>query len=87
MIAVILDDQQLIAPVSLAHIRDGRSQISGNFDRESARTLAVQLKSGSLPVPLTLIQESNVDALYGAESLQRSLMAGAGGPRPGARVL
>ena len=76
VIAVILDDQQLIAPVSLAHIRDGRSQISGNFDRESARTLAVQLKSGSLPVPLTLIQESNVDALYGAESLQRSLMAG-----------
>ena len=55
VIAVILDDQQLIAPVSLAHIRDGRSQISGNFDRESARTLAVQLKSGSLPVPLTLI--------------------------------
>lgn len=76
VIAVILDDQQLIAPVARAHIRDGRSQISGDFDRERARTLAVQLKSGSLPVPLTLIQESNVDALYGAESLQRSLMAG-----------
>ena len=76
VIAVILDDRQLIAPVARAHIRDGRSQISGDFDREGARTLAVQLKSGSLPVPLTLIQESNVDALYGAESLQRSLMAG-----------
>ena len=76
VIAVILDDQQLIAPVARAHIRDGRSQISGDFDRERARTLAIQLKSGSLPVPLTLIQESNVDALYGAESLQRSLMAG-----------
>ena len=76
VIAVILDREQLIAPVARAHIRDGRSQISGNFNRESARRLAVQLKSGSLPVPLTLIQESNVDALYGAESLQRSLMAG-----------
>lgn len=76
VIAVILDDQQLIAPVARAHIRDGRSQISGNFNRESARTLAIQLKSGSLPVPLTLIQESDVDALRGSESLERSLMAG-----------
>lgn len=76
VIAVILDGRELIAPVARAHIRDGRSQISGNFNRESARTLAVQLKSGSLPVPLTLIQESEVDALLGAESLQRSLLAG-----------
>ena len=76
VIAVILDGEQLIAPVARAHIRDGRSQISGNFNRESARTLAVQLKSGRLPVPLTLIQESGVDALLGAESLQRSLNAG-----------
>ena len=76
VIAVILDDQQLIAPVARAHIRDGRSQISGNFNREGARTLAIQLKSGSLPVPLTLIQESDVDALRGSESLERSLMAG-----------
>ena len=76
VIAVFLDGEQLIAPVALAHIRDGRSQISGNFNRESARTLAIQLKSGRLPVPLTLIQESEVDSLLGAESLQRSLMAG-----------
>ena len=52
VIAVILDGEQLIAPVARAHIRDGRSQISGSFNRESARTLAVQLKSGRLPVPL-----------------------------------
>ena len=76
VIAVILDGEQLIAPVARAHIRDGRSQISGNFNRESSRTLAVQLKSGRLPVPLTLIQESEVDALLGAESLERSLNAG-----------
>ena len=76
VIAVILDGEQLIAPVARAHIRDGRSQISGNFNRESARTLSVQLKSGSLPVPLTLIQESDVAALLGAESLERSLQAG-----------
>ena len=76
LIAVYLDGEQLIAPVAQAHIRDGRSQISGDFNRESARTLAIQLKSGRLPVPLRLIQESEVDSLLGAESLERSLLAG-----------
>ena len=75
-IAVFLDDELLIAPVSLAWIRDGRSTITGGFSREEARTLAIQLEAGSLPVPLKLIQESDVDALLGSESLQKSLMAG-----------
>ena len=76
VIAVFLDGEELISPVAQAHIRDGRSQISGSFNRDSARTLAVQLKSGQLPVPLELIQESEVDSLLGAASLERSLMAG-----------
>ena len=76
VIAVILDNRELIAPVARAHIRDGRSQISGNFNRESARRLAIQLKSGRLPVPLNLIQESGVDSILGKESLERSLQAG-----------
>ncbi len=75
-IAVFLDEDLLIAPVSLAWIRDGRSTISGNFTREEASTLAIQLEAGRLPVPLKLIQESDVDALLGSESLARSLMAG-----------
>lgn len=75
-IAVFLDDELLIAPVSLAWIRDGRSSITGNFSREEARTLAIQLEAGSLPVPLELIQESDVDALLGSESLKKSLQAG-----------
>ena len=75
-IAVFLDDELLIAPVSRAWIRDGRSQITGNFTRDEARTLSIQLDSGRLPVPLTLIQESEVDALLGSESLEKSLLAG-----------
>ena len=75
-IAVFMDDEELIAPVSLAWIRDGSTQISGDFTREDARTLAIQLESGRLQVPLKLIQESDVDAIYGAESLRNSLMAG-----------
>lgn len=75
-IAVFLDDELLIAPVALAWIRDGRSSITGNFTREEASTLAIQLESGRLPVPLRLIQQSDVDALLGSASLERSLMAG-----------
>ena len=76
VIAVFLDGRELIAPVARAHIRDGRSQISGGFNRESARRLTIQLKSGRLPVPLNLIQESGVDSILGKESLELSLKAG-----------
>ena len=75
-IAIIMDDQLLLAPVARAWIRDGRTQISGDFTREEAQTRAIQLESGRLPVPLRLIQESDVDALLGAESLKNSLVAG-----------
>lgn len=75
-IAVFMDDREIIAPVSRAWIRDGNTQISGNFTREEAQTLAIQLESGRLQVPLKLIQESDVDALLGAESLRNSLLAG-----------
>ena len=75
-IAVFMDDEELIAPVSLAWIRDGSTQISGDFTREEARTLAIQLESGRLQVPLKLIQESDVDAILGSESLRNSLLAG-----------
>ena len=75
-IAVLMDDRELIAPRALAWIRDGRTQITGNFNRDRARELAIQIEAGSLDVPLMLIQESDVDALLGSESLKNSLIAG-----------
>jgi len=79
-IAIFMDEEELLAPVARAWIRDGRSQISGSsfdpFSREEARTLSIQLESGRLPVPLKIIQESDVDALLGSESLRKSLIAG-----------
>ena len=75
-IAIFLDDQEILAPVSRAWIRDGSTQISGDFTREEARTLSIQLESGRLQVPLKLIQESDVKALLGEESLKNSLLAG-----------
>ncbi|MCI0903532.1 MAG: hypothetical protein J4N75_08540, partial [Chloroflexi bacterium] len=56
-IAIFLDENELFAPVARAWIRDGRIQITGNFSREDASTLAIQLESGRLPVALELISE------------------------------
>ena len=75
-IAIFMDGEELLAPVSRAWIRDGSTQISGDFTREEARTLSIQLESGRLQVPLKLIQESDVDAHLGRESLRNSLLAG-----------
>ena len=75
-IAIFLDDQQISAPVVRSPILDGRAVIQGGFTNETANELAIQLESGRLPVPLTLIKERTVDALLGADSLRRSLIAG-----------
>ena len=75
-IAIFLDNEELLAPVARAWIPDGRSEITGNFSREESRKLSIQLESGRLPVPLQLIQESDVDALLGSQSLKASLLAG-----------
>ena len=75
-IAVFLDDEPILAPVARAHIRDGVTRITGGFSREEARTFAIQLAAGRLPVPLELIQENDVSALLGSESLRNSLIAG-----------
>tara|TARA_B100000315_G_scaffold29284_2_gene24872 strand:+ start:1510 stop:3342 length:1833 start_codon:yes stop_codon:yes gene_type:complete len=75
-ISFFMDDEELLAPVAQAWIRDGVTRITGNFSREEARTLAIQLEAGRLPVPLKLIQENDVDALLGSESLRNSLIAG-----------
>ena len=74
-IAIFLDQQEISSPVVQTPILDGRGIISG-LTNEEARDLAIQLESGRLPVPLELIRENTVDALLGADSLRKSLIAG-----------
>jgi len=77
-LAIYLDGEELVAPgVSQGGISGGRAIIEGgDFTTESVRTIAIQLRSGALPRGLELIQERNVDAVLGKESLQKSLIAG-----------
>ena len=76
-IAIILDGQQLIAPVVHTPITAGTAIIQGpDFTIERVKDLSLLLESGRLPIPIELIQERDVDAILGADSLRKSVIAG-----------
>ena len=77
---IYLDENELIDPVVQSPILTGVAYIEGpSFTPASVRTLAIQLESGRLPVPIEVVQEQDVDATLGAESLRKSLIAGVAG--------
>lgn len=78
-IGIYLDDLLISEPTVNSAITDGVAIISGSFTADTARDFALQLKSGALPVPVTLVQEQTVGASLGADSVSRSLFAGAVG--------
>jgi len=79
-IAIILDGQELIAPVVNSPITAGTAIIQGgDFTLERVKDLALLLESGRLPVPIQLLQERDVDAMLGADSLKKSVIAGTAG--------
>ena len=76
-IAIILDGKELIAPVVNSPITQVTAIIQGpDFTIERVKDLALLLESGRLPVPIQLIQERDVDAMLGADSLRKSVVAG-----------
>jgi len=75
-LAIVLDNKVISAPVINGAITEGQGQISGGFTRDSANNLAIQLRYGSLPVPLTIAQTRDISPTLGQDSLQKSLIAG-----------
>jgi preprotein translocase subunit SecD len=59
--AIVLDGVVLTAPIIREPITGGNGQISGGFTVEKASDLAVTLRSGALPVPLTIVSERDVE--------------------------
>lgn len=74
-LGIFLDNQMLSAPTVQSVIK-ANGVITGMAMQE-AQSLAIQLNSGSLDLPLKIIQEQTVDATLGADSLQKSVVAGA----------
>ncbi len=67
--AIVLDNQVISAPVIREPILGGSGQISGSFTVESANDLAILLRAGALPAPLTIIEERTVGPGLGADSI------------------
>ncbi|TXE14212.1 protein translocase subunit SecDF [Algoriphagus aquimarinus] len=74
-IAVVLDDYVYTAPVVNGEIPTGQSEISGNFSLQEAQDLANILKSGSLPAPTQIVEESIIGPTLGKEALNQGLIS------------
>lgn len=73
--AIVLDNQVVSAPVIREPITGGQGQISGSFTAQSANDLAILLRSGALPAPLTVIEERTVGPGLGQDSINAGVTA------------
>ncbi len=79
-LGIFLDNQLISLPgvdvkFATTGIVGGQAVISGNFTAESARDLEIQLRGGSLPLPVEIIENRTIGATLGRDSVQRSLYA------------
>jgi len=83
-IGIFLDNGLISAPTvppefAQTGITGGGAVITGRFTAQTANDLAVQLRGGSLPVPVEIVENRTVGATLGKDSIQRSIYAGIGG--------
>ena len=73
--AVVLDGVVITAPVIRSAITGGSGIISGNFTSQEATDLAVLLRAGALPAPLSIVEERSVGPGLGADSIAAGKIA------------
>jgi preprotein translocase subunit SecD len=83
-IGIFLDNKLISAPTVGPEFADsgitgGAAVITGRFTAQEANDLAIQLRGGSLPVPVEIVENRTVGATLGRDSIQRSIYAGIGG--------
>jgi preprotein translocase subunit SecD len=75
-LGIVLDKQVISSPQVDEPITSGSGIIRGGFTYDSANALAIQLRYGSLPVPLKVVNTLYIGPTLGEDSLQKSLIAG-----------
>lgn len=70
-LAIILDNTVYSAPVIRDRIGGGRASITGGFDISEARDLAIVLRAGALPAPVTIAEERTVGPSLGRDSIEQ----------------
>ena len=71
----MLDNEVISAPVIREPILGGSGQISGGFTVQQANDLAILLRAGALPAPLTIIEERTVGPGLGQDSIDKGTRA------------
>ena len=74
-LAIILDGTLYSAPRINERIPGGRAVITGQFTVEEARDLAIVLRAGALPAPVTILEERTVGPSLGADSIRQGMIA------------
>ena len=74
-LAIIIDNKVVSAPVVRDAITTGNGQISGSFSVEEANNLAIVLRSGALPAPMSIIEERTVGPDLGQESIDKGIVS------------
>lgn len=77
ILAIVLDKKVISSPSIQTAITGGDGSITGSFTSAEANSLAVQLRYGSLPVPVKVVESRTVGATLGEDSVRKSLTAGA----------
>src|SRR6267154_4114432 len=73
--AIVLDNKVISAPVIREPITGGSGQISGSFTVQAANDLAILLRAGALPAPLTVIEQRTVGPGLGQDSIEKGELA------------
>lgn len=74
-LAIVLDNNVYSAPVIRERISGGEAQISGNFLMDEAKDLAIVLRAGSLPAPVTVLENRTVGPSLGFDSISKGVKA------------
>ncbi|MBI3320796.1 MAG: protein translocase subunit SecD [Candidatus Omnitrophica bacterium] len=77
-LAIVLDGKVQSAPTIQSRISD-QGRITGRFTREEAHDLAIVLRAGALPAPISIEEERTVGPTLGRDSIRSGLMATAVG--------
>ncbi len=75
-LTIVLDKKVISSPSINSPIPGGQGTITGSFTAEEANAFAVQLRYGSLPIPLKIVETRIIGPTLGEDSLRKSLIAG-----------
>jgi preprotein translocase subunit SecD len=70
-LAIVLDNHVYSAPVIRDKISGGRAQITGRFTMDEAKDLAIVLRAGALPAPVSILEERTVGPSLGRDSIEK----------------